>query len=179
MDDPGVRLARLEAGCTTAEALEFFDSLEPVRAEELLGDWAGRELPTGHRLDGTLAASGWHGKRFASLDDIDPLVFRTPSGHRYAADPRRLPLALAGRVPPRLLARARPLLGLAEPLVRATKPRARLRDLDHRGVVTAAMVYDHLPIIDVFRRVDDDTLLGLMDRRADPRPYFFVLTRDS
>ena len=39
------------------------------------------------------------------------------------------------------------------------------------------MIYDQLPIIDVFRRVDDDTLLGLMDFRAVPLPYFFVLAR--
>jgi hypothetical protein len=40
-------------------------------------------------------------------------------------------------------------------------------------------VYDHLPIIDVFRRVDDDTVLGLMDYRNFPEPYFFVLVREN
>ena len=39
------------------------------------------------------------------------------------------------------------------------------------------MIYDQLPIIDVFRRIDGTTLLGLMDMRALPQPYFFVLTR--
>lgn len=62
-------------------------------------------------------------------------------------------------------------------VVGTRKPRARLRDVEHRGVVSAAMVYDHLPIIDHFRAVDDDTLLGVMDMRGAP-PYFFILSRD-
>ena len=39
------------------------------------------------------------------------------------------------------------------------------------------MIYDRQPIIDVFRRVDDVTLLGVMDLRGMSQPYFFVLTR--
>lgn len=41
------------------------------------------------------------------------------------------------------------------------------------------MVYDDLPIIDMFRRVDARTVLGVMDMRAMPLPYFFVLRRVS
>jgi len=55
--------------------------------------------------------------------------------------------------------------------------RGEIFAVEHRGVVTAAMVYDHLPIIDVFRLVDAGTLLGVMDLRGLP-PYVFVLTRD-
>ena len=51
--------------------------------------------------------------------------------------------------------------------------------VEHRGVVTAALVYDRLPIIDAFRRVDDATLLGVMDLRGLPDPYLFVLRRDA
>ena len=40
------------------------------------------------------------------------------------------------------------------------------------------MVYDALPIIDVFRRVGADTVLGAMDMRGLPAPFFFVLRRD-
>jgi hypothetical protein len=39
------------------------------------------------------------------------------------------------------------------------------------------MVYDHLAIIDSFRRVDADTVLGIMDRRGDAQPFLFVLRR--
>ena len=60
-----------------------------------------------------------------------------------------------------------------------SRPRARLRTVEHRGVHTAAMVYDALPIIDVFRRVDGATVLGLMDLRGLPDPFFFLLRRVS
>ena len=61
------------------------------------------------------------------------------------------------------------------PLLQTSRPRARLRLLAHRGVVSATMVYDHLPINDVFRRVDASTLIGLMDMRGMGPPFFFVL----
>jgi hypothetical protein len=51
--------------------------------------------------------------------------------------------------------------------------------MEHRGVMTAAMVYDDLPIIDVFREAAADTLLGLMDLRGLPQPFFFLLRRDA
>jgi hypothetical protein len=63
------------------------------------------------------------------------------------------------------------------PLLHTGKPRARLREISHRGVVTAAMVYDGLPIIDVFRRVSDDVRLGAMDMRGLPAPFLFRLDR--
>lgn len=53
------RLAELEPACTQAEAIAFFDGLDAVAAEELTGRWRGRELATGHPIDGRLAASGW------------------------------------------------------------------------------------------------------------------------
>jgi hypothetical protein len=49
--------------------------------------------------------------------------------------------------------------------------------VEHRGTLTAAMIYDHLPIIDYFRRVDEDALLGVTDLRDLPEPYFFILAR--
>jgi len=172
------RLATLEPACSAEEAFAFFDGLPPVRAEELVGRWRGRELATGHPMDGLLVASGWYGKQFDGVDDVHPLLFATPGGTPFAVDPRRVPMSLAGRVPAATVARGRGLLGALKPLLRTSRPAARLRNLEHRGVVTAAMVYDHLPIIDVFRQVDVDTLLGVMDLRAEPTPYFFVLTRD-
>ena len=41
------------------------------------------------------------------------------------------------------------------------------------------MVYDQLPINDVFRRLSDDTVIGAMDLRNSRKPYFFVLQRDD
>jgi hypothetical protein len=39
------------------------------------------------------------------------------------------------------------------------------------------MIYDELPIIGHFRKVDGDTVLGAMDLRGTPQTYFFVLRR--
>ncbi|MFP5372477.1 MAG: DUF4334 domain-containing protein, partial [Actinomycetes bacterium] len=65
------------------------------------------------------------------------------------------------------------------PLLGTQQPRARLRTVEHRGVATAAMVYDALPIIDVFRSGGPDVLLGWMDLRGLVQPFLFVLRRDD
>jgi len=177
MTEAARRLAMLELRCTTEEALAFFDALPSVSADAIRGRWAGRELRTGHPWDGLLAASGWYGKQFDNAEAVHPLLFRTRSGKLFPVDPARLPLSLAQHLPVTALSAARRCLDLAMPLVRAHAPKARLRNVEHRNQITAAMIYDQLPIMDIFRRVDDTTLLGLMDMRAAPKPYFFVLSR--
>lgn len=171
-------LTALEPACDRAAATALFDSLAPVSADELTGRWHGRELATCHPLDGLLAASGWYGKQFDGPDSVHPLLFGDRGGEIFAVDPKRVPLGIADKFPPSVVERGRALVGLVKPVVRTRRYRARLRSVEHRGVVTTAMVYDHLPIIDVFRRVDGDTVLGLMDFRDLPEPYFFVLVRD-
>jgi hypothetical protein len=54
-----------------------------------------------------------------------------------------------------------------------------LRTTRYRGVDTATMIYDQLPINDVFRKLDDHSVIGAMDLRGSKKPYFFVLTRDN
>jgi hypothetical protein len=163
---------------STAQALELFDRLPPVDTARLIGAWDGEGFPTGHPLDGTLEAFGWAGKRFASVDEGHPLVFRRAGGtfpvHPALVAPA-LPLVM--RWPalrsPAAASVARALL----PLLRTRRSRARLRMVRHRDVVTAAMVYDDIPIIDVFRQADDRTLLGVMDAKHIAQPFFFVLRR--
>lgn len=179
MNDGPARLAALEPGCSTDDALALFDDLPVVPAEEITGRWRGRELATGHPFDGLLTASGWYGKQFDSPESVHPLLFTTPAGQIFSGDPRKVPIGLAGRVPVTFVEAGHKLLGVIEPVLRTRKPRARLRNLDYRGKVSAAMLYDHLPIIDIFRRVDDTTLLGVMDRRGVTRPFFFVLAREA
>ena len=174
------QLASLEPACTTAEVFDLFDALPTVRAEDILGPWTGREIATGHPLDGHLVASGWYGKRFDDTESVHPLLFRGAKGNIFAGDPGRMPLGLVSKVDPKKVEKLRRKLGgLHEPAIKTTKHRARLRNVEYRGKVSAAMVYDQLPIIDIFRQVDDDTLLGAMDQRGAANPYFFVLTRDN
>lgn len=170
-------LAALEPACSLADALALFDASVAVRAEEVSGRWRGRELRTGHPMDGLLEASGWYGKQFDDADHVHPLLFQDGSGGVFAAEPRKMPLGIAPRLPQPVIDRGRAVVGAIKPALRTAKHRARLRHVEYRGVVSAAMIYDHLPIIDVFRRVDADTLLGVMDLRDQP-PYVFILARD-
>ena len=175
--DNAGRLAALQGGCTSAQACALFDQLPVVVAEEITGRWKGSELPTGHPFDGLLSASGWYGKQFDDPETVHPLLFSS-SGEIFAVDPRKMPLALAGRVPLSVVAAAGKLLNVLQPVLRTTRPLARLRNLEYRGKASAALIYDHWPVIDVFRRVDEHTLLGVMDQRDVDQPYFFVLRHD-
>lgn len=178
--DPAARLRELERGTDTATAVAFFAALAPATIDDMLGGWRGGALPTGHKLDGLLERFGWHGKRFDSADDGHPLVFERPGGGTVELHPAFMPLALVMRWPRWFGtdAFARAFRALT-PLLRTRRPRSRLRMVEHQGVVTAAMIYDDLPVCDVFRRVDGDTLVGLMDSRGMRRPFFFVLRRES
>lgn len=173
----------LRAGTTTSEdALDLFDRLEPVSIEAMIGTWRGAEFPTGHPMDGLLAASGWYGKRFVDAETAHPLLFHAADPTRvFAVDPGKLPvqLLLFDRLPlPRHESLHRLLLA-ARPVLQTHHPKARLRMTEYRGRLSATMIYDDQPIHDVFRQVDDQTVLGLMDMRGMARPYFFVLRRDA
>ena len=165
-------------GWTTQAALDAFDRLPAVTPDAMTGSWRGSELPTGHPLDGLLALYGWRGKRFGDAETVDPLVFDR-DGEPVAIHPGLLPLGVALSLP--RIARteaARGLFRLILPLIATRLPKARLRTVEHRGQASAAMIYDDLPIIDHFRRVDDTRRLGLMDLRQTPQPFFFLLTRE-
>ncbi|MFC7500480.1 DUF4334 domain-containing protein [Nocardioides sp. CPCC 206347] len=171
-------LAELERGTDPETALAFFDSLPAVTCDELRGRYRGRELLTGHPMDGLLEASGWYGKQFDDADHVHPLLFQGRGGEVFAVEPRKVPLGIAPKIPSAVVDRSQGAVGALKAALRTKKHRARLRAVEYRGVVSAAMVYDHLPIIDVFRRVDADTLLGVMDLR-DSAPYVFVLQHDQ
>lgn len=179
-NDPLATLALLERGTTPAELLAFYDSLPAAAVGQLTGSWRGYGIPAGHRLDGVLEALGWHGKRFAGPEEAYPLLFDDGRGGVVSVNPAFAPLGLVLRVP-RLLRHPLTvrLFRLALPLLGARGPRARLRAVESRGVVTATMIYDALPVDDAFRAVDEHTLLGLMDLRGMREPFFFVLRRED
>jgi hypothetical protein len=161
-------------------ALALFDALPTVGSDEMMGDWRGGGFPTGHALDGVLENLRWRGKRFETAECAYPLVFARRSGATFAIDPARIPFRCALRCAgfARTAAAAR-LFAIVAPLLATTRPCARLRAIEYRGVVTAAMIYDAQPAIDVFRRLDAVTLLGLMDLRGMAQPFFFTLARDA
>ena len=58
---------------------------------------------------------------------------------------------------------------------------AKLKLVEHAGVQTCMLVYDDKPLHDYFRRVTDDTVVGLTPGSLlgpDAPDFFFQLTRD-
>jgi hypothetical protein len=164
---------------TTEQALEIFDALEPVPLGFMGGLWKGEGFPTHHPMDGLLETCHWYGKRFETPDDGHPLLFSRPDGRIVSVNPLWLGpfqgLLACGRLP-KTAAAGRAFQWLL-PLLATSTSRARLRMTEFRGQTSATMIYDQLPIQDVFRRIDDDTVFGLMDLKGMEAPFFFLLRR--
>lgn len=178
-------------GVAQAEAFKFYDSLEPVSAKFMLGVWKGSECRTGHIMDGMLTIAPWYGKAFISTEKVHPLVFEDKSGKKYCVNPRKVFRYIKLPAIMKLLTKFTQKVDAGElsfdshnldPVFRACKtvqPKARLRELKYRGTVTVAMIYDDLAIIDVFRKIDDTTALGVMELKGKigEKGYFFLLER--
>ncbi|MEX5721028.1 DUF4334 domain-containing protein [Geodermatophilus maliterrae] len=167
-------------GATAADVLALADRLPGIGVDDLVGRWRGTELPTGSPLDGLLTAYRWWGKEVVDAETVHPLLFPDRAGRPRPVQPALAPLTLLRRTPG--LVRSRPArlgFAVARPLLTTRRPAARLRTVEHRGVVTTALVYDRLPVVDVFRQVTADVLLGLMDMRGLSCPYVFVLEREG
>lgn len=123
-------------------------ALPTVTIDEVIGDWRGGELPSGHRLDGSLAQVGWHGKWLRSRYDVAPMVCRGTDGELYSN-------------------------------LEIGKGAASLWNVEFRGELTATMVYDGQPVFDHFKRVDENTLMGIMNGSTslvrDEHFYFFLV----
>jgi hypothetical protein len=177
--DPGARLRALLPGAPVADVLALFDALPAMTVDGMIGSWRGHGIDTGNRLDGLLERFGWHGKRFDGADQAHPLLFDDGRGGVTAIDPSLVPLSVVVRCAALLRNPvAAAAFRLARPLLRTSRPRARLRMTEYRGVVSATMCYDSLPVHDVFRQVDGDTVLAVMDMRGLDPPFVFVLHRD-
>ncbi|MDP2582263.1 DUF4334 domain-containing protein [Shimia thalassica] len=163
---------------TTQEALDFFDSLEVVPAEMMIGHWRGEGVDTDHPMDGLLEASSWHGKVFEDADNVFPLVHRSLFGRKFFVNPALLPLGLTTALPFRSIL-IPVLFPLMQPFLRTRRSAARLRMTEYRGKLTATMQYDAKAINDVFRKIDDNSVFGLMDRKGAAKPYFFKLMREG
>ncbi len=178
---PASQLAAFErGGGTTPKILALFDSLPPVSVEILRGRWRGSGLPSEHPMDGLLERFGWYGKEFNGPEDVQPLLCKGRGGKIFGLNPAFVPMGLvSGHVGLFHNPFAEAAFALFARAAGTTRPTARLRMTEFRGVVTATMIYDRLPIQDVFRAVACDVLVGVMDLRGMAQPFFFVLRRES
>ncbi len=162
---------------TTDKALALFDELEGVTLDFIVGRWKGSGFNTHHRMDGLLETVGWYGKEFVSPDCVHPLLF-SDGNKIYKVDPNPTVFHLGFSIDLPQKESLKPLYSAMSKLLRTKESKARVRMMEYRGKLSATMSYDYLPINDVFRKVDDNTLLGLMDFKGMERPFFFLLTRD-
>jgi hypothetical protein len=133
-------------------------------------------------MDGLLEAYNWHGKRFDNPEEVHPLVFTTRQGELVSVNPKYAGPFLrqvGGRIPiPKAPVFGR-IFQFMLPLVTTAASKARLRMTSYRGQVTATMIYDQLPINDVFRKIDDRSVFGAMDLKGMEVPFFFRLDREG
>ncbi|MDJ0589767.1 MAG: DUF4334 domain-containing protein [Pleurocapsa sp. MO_226.B13] len=169
----------VQQGKTTTEAaLQLFDRLEPVDLDFMLGRWKGSGFHTNHQIDGMLEAFNWYGKEFISPDCVHPLLF-SDGNKIFKVDPNPVAMNLGLSIPIPKNEGIKPLYSAMSKMLKTEESKARIRMMEYRGKVSATMIYDYLPIHDVFRKIDNKTVLGLMDYKAMPQPFFFVLDRDS
>lgn len=55
---------------------------------------------------------------------------------------------------------------------------AQMREITYNGVTSAALIYDTQPIMDYFRKVNDNVVIGLGDIKGKPANFVFHLTRE-
>ena len=161
---------------SSSEALAIFDELETVDTEFMLGRWQGTGFDTAHPMDGLLETIGWYGKEFIDADNVHPLLF-SDGKEIFNVDPNPLITDLGLRFPMPKNDNLKPFYSTMSKLLTTKESKARVRMMEYRDRLSATMIYDYLPIHDVFRKIDDNTVLGLMDWKGMPQPFFFILNR--
>ncbi|KAJ5758189.1 uncharacterized protein N7511_006883 [Penicillium nucicola] len=146
MSNSLLHLAHSSTEISIDDAAALYNDLTPVAPEFVLGDWKGTILRTGHPDVEKLKAMGWAGKRFNSINDVNPVVIQSSDGVRTCI---------------------------------TDWGHARVREVRFRGVVSAAMIYDQLPIIDHFRLLNENAVAGVMDNKDDKNNFglYFILER--
>jgi hypothetical protein len=139
---------------TTAALAELWADCPTVTVEEMLGAWHGGDFATGHPASALLTTIGWHGKRFDSPLDSHPLICRGEDGELYS----NTKYASGGY--------------------------SSLWSVEFRGESTATMVYDAMPVLDHFKRIDENTVLGIMNGKLEAafgtsEYYYFWLEREA
>jgi len=137
-------LAEQELTVGVDAVLAFYDELPAATENDMLGDWDGQVIPTGHPGERYLHGLRWAGTRFTDRDDVDPMMCLDDSGERHAI----------------------PFFG-----------DATLRMVEYRGASSATVVHHQQPVFEYFRKVDEGTMVGVVDRKGESEPLVFVLRR--
>jgi hypothetical protein len=141
----------------TERLLDLFSQLEPVSVDSMIGLWR-------------VAAFGRSAR--------DPIALQPAEGPL----PQQEGLGLRKLYGKRFVSRddAEPIVCLADDgsLVASVDfGVARLRELSFRGTASAGMVYDQQPWIDYFRKLDDHTLVAMIEMKGKPMDTGFFMLR--
>lgn len=134
--------ARGRGKIPTKELDDFFAILEPVKADEMRGDWRGYCLPTGNKWEWLIKdyiLFKWWGKKFLSQGKIKAFIFYF-LGLKF-----NLPFCVA-----------------------------TINETDFRNKKSVAIVYDYFPIIDYLRKVNENTMMGIMTLKGKTKTYFYL-----
>lgn len=153
---PSTSTATPSAGTAEAQLLEMIESGRAVPADELMKLYEQLEPTTEDFMIGQ-----WHGGKFDGGAEPSPISWY---GKRFNNRDDVNPML-------------------------CTKPdgeiyawddwgQAQMREMAFGGKVQAALIYDKLPMYDYFRKVSDDTIIGLADIKDRAMDFFFWLRRD-
>lgn len=175
-------------GMTQRQGFEFFDKLEPVDNKFMVGKWRGEEIKSGHPMDGMLSIVPWRGKQFIDNENVMPLVLDDKKGGTYFVNPKNIfsfgDMAMKSKTIKKMINGEKKFNKYGFDVIfkrfKTNNSKARLRQVVYRGIISAAMIYDNLAIIDIFRKIDNDTVLGVMDLKGQLNDlgYFFILKRE-
>lgn len=121
-------------------------------------------MPLYEQLDGASAdfmIGTWKGGKFDGGKDPDPIKWY---GKRFVSRTHVEPLLCTA---PDGSVYSYDNLGVAQ-----------LREIVFGGKVCASLIYDKQPIMDYFRKVNDNVVIGLGDVKGKPTDFFFHLTRE-
>ena len=134
-----------KAGVLSCKELdELFAELQPVTADEMIGEWQVGYLfteGTGSKFETFLRylPIKLYGKRFLSKNKVQAWVFS--------------------------------LFGIKFGFPGAT---SILETIDYRRKVSTSMIYNYLPMIDHFRKVDNSVVMGIMEIKGNLSVYFYL-----
>ena len=134
-----------KAGVLSCKELdELFAELQPVTADEMIGEWQVGYLfteGTGSKFETFLRylPIKLYGKRFLSKNKVQAWVFS--------------------------------LFGIKFGFPGAT---SILETIDYRNKVSTSMIYNYLPMIDHFRKIDNSAVMGIMEIKGNLSVYFYL-----
>ena len=140
----------------TKRWLERIDSAKAFATEELTADFLALDPIPPKEIWGT-----WRGGKFDGGASPDPINWY---GKRFID---------METVQPLLVKAPDGSIGVFEKL-----GAARLREVFYKNKVSSTIIYNNQPIMDYFRKIDDDTIVGWGEVKGKSPDFFFWLKRD-